>query len=329
MKQKHKLLIIGGTNFIGRNLINALLKLNQFEITLFNRGITNPDLFPQINRIKGDRETDDILKIREEDWDYIIDLSCYFPASLGKTIEGLNANLKRYVFISTCSVYEDKNTDILKKETAPIKSCTPEQALEPNMYKHYGEKKAACEQLLEQSNLDYLILRPPLVYGPYDHTDRLYYWLYQVKMKKKILLPDNGERLFSIVFVQDLVNTIIQSLQIQQHSNIYTVSSTPQLSIQKIVSAASKILKKNPSYVNAPPKFLLDRKINQWTDMPLWINSDYFTYSNEKLLQDFDLELTDFQEGTKTTIEYYNERGWDEPIYGMKEETRLELINNL
>ena len=99
----------------------------------------------------------------------------------------------------------------------------------------YGGKKAECERILAKANIDYRILRPALVYGRFDHTDRFYYWLYQVKMNKTLLLPDNGNRLFSITYVDDLVESIVESLIIDSDSDIYNVISEPILSIEKIV----------------------------------------------------------------------------------------------
>ena len=79
---KPKILILGGTSFIGRNLVEQLIQQDQYQLTLFNRGQTNNHLFPNLNFIQGDRNTDDILQIGNQNWDYVIDVSCYFPDSL-------------------------------------------------------------------------------------------------------------------------------------------------------------------------------------------------------------------------------------------------------
>ncbi len=158
MKQ---LLVIGGTNFIGRNLLQSLTKLEEYEVTLFNRGITNADVFPDLKRLKGDRNTDEVAIIGQQKWDYIIDLSGYLPHSLERILKVVNQDLKRYIFVSTCSVYDnEKEQSILRKEDTPIMDCTAEQAAESSMYVHYGNKKAACERLLQTSGFDHIILRP-------------------------------------------------------------------------------------------------------------------------------------------------------------------------
>jgi len=325
-----KLLIIGGAQFIGRNLLLKLQESKKYNITLFNRGKTNPDLFPQFKRIIGDRNTDDISKIGQEEWDYIIDLSCYYPDSLGQVLNAIKPSVKRYVFVSTCSVYDrsDCRSNIPTLEDGPILDCSKEQETEL-LPAAYGNKKVACERLLAASVLDYISLRPSLVYGAYDHTDRLYYWLYQVKKNKPILVPDHGERLFSITYVTDLVNAIIESLSIEEHSNIYNVISEEFTSIKSIVDTASDLLNIKPKIVSASPDFLHQHKIQEWTTMPLWIDGDYFTYSGKKLIADFDITLSDWTKSIQETIDYYETLGWTNPIYGLTDTKRLELISLL
>ena len=101
-----KILILGGTNFIGRVFMEQLSALENYNITIFQRGFTNSNLFPNIPRISGDRYTEDILKITKEDWDIIVDISCYFPSSLELLIPRLKGRVGRYIYISTVSVYD-------------------------------------------------------------------------------------------------------------------------------------------------------------------------------------------------------------------------------
>jgi 2'-hydroxyisoflavone reductase len=323
-----KLLIIGGTQFIGRNLLLKLQESNKYDITLFNRGKTNASLFPQFKRIIGDRNTDDISKIGQEEWDYIIDLSCYYPDSLEKILPLIKDSVKRYVFVSTCSVYDrnENKSSIATLENGPLLDCSKEQETE-SLPAAYGNKKVACERLLAASGLDYISLRPSLVYGAYDHTDRLYYWLYQVKHKTPILVPDHGERLFSITYVTDLVHAIIKSLNVEVHSNIYNVISEEFTSIKNIIATASDLLNRSPQIISATPDFLHQHQIQEWTTMPLWIDGDYFTYSDKKLITDFDISLSDWTKSIQETVDYYETLDWSNPIYGLPDTKRLELIS--
>lgn len=325
-----QLLILGGANFIGRNLLEQLEGNTQYEITLFNRGKTNATLFPEFRRIIGDRNTEDIQQISAQDWDYIIDLSCYYPASLEAVLKSINTEkLKRYIFISTCSVYDNAiKNELATLESGPILSCTEEQKTTP-LPAAYGEKKVACEYLLAQSGLDYVNLRPGLVYGAYDYTDRLYYWLYQVYKKNTLLLPNNGASLFSITYVNDLTQSILEALTISKHATDYNVMSQEYTSIQEIVVTACQLLQKKPQQVNASPTFLKEQNIIEWTEMPLWIDGNHFTFSNQKLKTDFKFQLTDWTESIAATIDYYKQLHWPVPTYGMKEEKRLKLLQLL
>jgi 2'-hydroxyisoflavone reductase len=324
-----KILLLGGTQFIGRNLVAQLLKTQNYDLTLFNRQKTGADLFPNIKKITGDRETDDVHQIRNQNWDYIIDLSCYFPDSLSKVLENISGELTKYIFISTCSVYDDESDQsILKNEDAAIYNCTKDQAIDRNNAT-YGNRKAACERLLQKSGLPHVILRPALVYGLYDHTDRFYYWLHHVKHKKRLLLPDHGERKFSITYVNDLVETIVHVLEKEHAFDVYNVISFPEASILQIISAAESILLVKRATVNAPPAFLHENGIQQWTDMPLWLDSDSFTFSNLRLENDLKIKFQSFSETVKEIVAHCNSLNWPEPNYGMSEAQRLSLMDRL
>jgi len=323
-----KILILGGTNFIGRNLVERLLELKEYDITLFNRQLTHPNLFSGVKKIKGDRETPEIKQIEGENWNYIIDLSCYFPNALKSIFNSIKA-VDKYIYISTCSVYDNEsNQTILRNEQSKILDCNSEQKTDENP-ETYGNRKAECERQLMESGIAYTILRPALVFGNYDPTDRLYYWLYQVKKMNVLLLPESGERIFSTTYVNDLVETIVQSLVQNTGSQVFNVITNPTTSIKQIVDFANDFFKSKYSIVNAPAKFLKENDIAQWTDMPLWINGDFFTYSNQKLKKELGISLTDFKTGINRTIGYYDKLKWPIPKYGMTEIKRQELIEKI
>lgn len=323
-----KILILGGTNFIGRNLVERLLNIAEYEITLFNRQQTHSNLFPAVSKIKGDRDTDDIRQIENIKWDFIIDLSCYYPHSLKNVFNSLN-NINKYIFISTCSVYDNHNIHtLLKNERSKILSCNSYQRTDRTP-ESYGNRKAECERLLYDSGLSYVILRPALIFGKYDPTDRFYYWLYQIKKMNTLLLPENGERLFSTTYVSDLVETIIQSLKQNMSSNVYNVITNPKTSISQLVEHTRQILKSDFSIINGSAEFLKENKVAQWTDMPLWLNGDHFTFSNIKFTHELGIKTFDFKIAIEKTIDYYDNLNWPEPNYGMTEKMRRGLISKL
>lgn len=323
-----KVLILGGTLFIGRNMVERLLEIDEYEITLFNRQKSQSNLFQELNQIKGDRETDDVQQIAEKDWDYVIDLSCYYPDSLSQVIKQLNGNLKKYILISTCSAYDPDYQLILRDEQAAILACNGQQRTDRTK-NTYGHRKAECERILKDSGLNYIILRPSLVYGTYDPTDRLYYWLYQTKKKEQLIIPDKGERLFSVTYVHDLVNTICAAMSTTITNKVYNVITITQISIAQILQAAKEFLGTDFSLINASPDFLKDNNIAQWSDMPLWLDSDCYTYSNQSLKSDLKVALSSMKISLEDTIRYYATLNWPEPQFGMPETRRQELIECL
>jgi 2'-hydroxyisoflavone reductase len=324
-----KILILGGTNFIGRTLVDSLIQHDDFDITLFNRGKSNPDLYPTIKKIQGDRNTSDINVIFKEKWDFIIDLSCYFPDSLSHIVSHLDKSIKRYVFISTCSVYDnDLDKSILRNENSPTLNCTAKERTDTSVAT-YGKRKAECERILIQSDLRYSIFRPALVYGPFDSTDRFYYWLYQIKKGNQLLIPNQGKDLFSVTYVKDLIQLITKSLNVDFDSDTYNATTYPDLSISKLIDVTSQLLDKHPDLFFAGSDFFNENKIAQWIDLPLWLDCDYFTYGNTKILRDFKIEITDFKDSVSETINYYDLLDWKEPIYGIPEKTKNKLIDKI
>ena len=319
-----KILILGGTNFIGRGLIEKLAINKKNDLTIFNRGITNPNLFPNIKKIIGDRNTDDIKLIHQVDWDYIIDLSCYFPQSLINILSNLSLNLKKYILISTCSVYQDDKVNLCS-ENALIKKCNQYQ-FEDQSTSSYGNRKAECERILQSSKFNFTILRPDLVYGKYDNTDRFYYWLHQTKKYNKILVPNNGKHLFSLTYVNDLVNTIEEIIIEKVDRNIYNITTVTETSIHQILDFTLEIMGNKPKLVSASSQYLLLNKISEWTDLPLWIDSDYSTFDNKKILDNYNLKFTNFKTSVIETIQYYNSLGWQTPNYGIDREKQISII---
>lgn len=333
IKEKHlkmdKLLILGGTNFIGRNLIEKLIELNLFEITIFNRGFTNPDLFPQINKFKGDRNSKDLKLLDKMEWDYIIDLSCYFPDSIDQILNVINMNIKRYIFISTCSVYDNQfDKSFLRGEDSTILECKFEESIDTST-DTYGKRKAECERRLQKSGLPFFILRPSLVYGRYDNTDRFYYWLFQTEKQNDVIIPNNGQQPFSVTFVDDLIHCIIELIELDGNSEVYNICSSPTLSITKIVDHLAEIMKRNPTRHYAKSSFLKNENIQEWIDLPLWLDCDYFTYDNSKLITKLNYNFIDFEVSLKRTIDYYKEMSWPFPKYGLPDERKEELISKL
>lgn len=322
-----KILVIGGTSFIGRHLVTKLLGEKDCEITLFNRGVTNQELFPQLKRIIGDRNVAaDIAQIDAVDWDYVIDVSCYYPQSLEWIVNKIKPSVTKYIFVSTASVYDNEvHEGMLRDESAPVVSCTKEEAIDTTPAT-YGKRKAACEEILKNGNIPFVILRPSLVFGPYDPTDRFYYWLHQVKTKKQIGVPENGLRKFSLTYVGDLVWAIITALHSDKENVIYNCISYPLMSIDKIIKKATLLCNTEVEKINFSAQFLKAQNIAEWMDIPVWLSSDDYTYTNEKIKLALNFKATEFRESMQATIDYFETLSFPNPSFGINESTQERLL---
>ena len=330
MKNK-RLLIIGGTAFIGRVLVEKLLEKGGYEITLFHRGQTNPGLFPELEHVHGDRNTDDINQLANREWDVVADISGYFPDSLERIVDLLKGKVGRYMFISTVSVFplNDENHSGAWTEQDTILQCTPEHRIAPGL-EAYGEKKAECERiLLSRPWLDAIILRPALVFGRYDYTDRLYYWLYKVWKGEPFLLPNNGRDAISYTFVDDLALAIIAALEVPTHSKVYNLSTHPQVSFAEFVNTAADILGRKPLPINVSPIFLEEHKVRPWVDLPLWKDGGGLWVDNQKAVSELGLTPTPVAKALVSKLDWYAKMGFPEPKAGMKRGKELELMGLL
>jgi 2'-hydroxyisoflavone reductase len=327
-----RILILGGTGFVGRILTEELLELD-YEVTLFNRGKRNPGIFPDVKKLIGNRETEDIKQIAKDDWDTVIDFSGMQPGNIDEILELLKGKAGRYIFISTGNVYP---LDDLSKLKIPISEftetlpCTEEQKYDNDVLKFYGNKKAECERILLQASwLDTIIFRPSLIYGRYDPSDRFYYWLYRVNKQDEILIPENGKSKFTNTFSEDFAKIILESMEIKEHDKIYNASTHAPVSLKEFFDITSSLLRRSPRYINASLEFLREHNVTEWMDLPMWLSEIDLLLDNTKLINNFNVKLFSFEESVDKTLGYYGSFGWNEGKYGLRVKREKELINKL
>ncbi len=301
-----KVLIIGGTQFVGRNLVEQMLPLDNYDITLFNRGKTNTELFPNIKKIAGDRNTIDLHQVIKHDWDCIIDISCYFPNPLEEFVQQLKGRVGRYIFVSTGAVYDwgDKKDDEFMTED--FSKCTyndADRVDETNAT--YGKRKVACEDvLLQQDWLNTIILRPALIVGKYDYTDRLYYWFYRAKTQDTFLMPNAGKDLISYTDVIDFSKTMIQAIDAPNQHQIYNASSF-EASVGDFAQLAAEHLGKKLNLINANLDFMRTQKIKAWTEFPLWLPGNLYTMDSSRWQEEFDFNFSSIESTTTRLMDFY------------------------
>jgi len=331
MVSRKKILVLGGTKFIGKNLVEQLQNLPQYQIHLFNRGLTNPQLFKHLKHFSGDRnDPKGIKEIIKHEWDIIIDLSCYFPGSLEMLLPKLKGKVGLYIFISSIIAYDIERNQKLNEiihEDFPLKDCTKEQEVDDSS-EAYGNRKAACEKILLATKwLKKIILNPCITYGRYNHYQRIYYWLKKIKTQESIILPDDGKDIASYTFVDDLVQVIIKCLSSNTASNKFNVSTHPPMNLKQMVLIMAKALKQNPSFINVSSNYLKEQQLVPRRDIPLWNNGNHLALDNTKVIQELNVNFHSFASSIEKTIQYYESQNWPECTTGIsstQEKTILE-----
>ncbi|MBX7046111.1 MAG: NAD-dependent epimerase/dehydratase family protein [Ignavibacteria bacterium] len=325
-----KILIIGGTGFVGRMVSETLSQDSNYELTLFNRGKRNPGIFQNVKHIQGDRLTDDIQKLSGMKFDCVIDFAGMYPTNIDNTLEVLKGNIGRYIFISTCSVYDfekaAENNGALT-EDSPVYGCTDEQKDSKDL-QYYGHNKAECERvILSKDWLDAIIFRPALICGKYDPTDRFYCWLYRAKMNDKILMPESCGSLTQNTFAPDFAKLIIRAINTPQHRKVYNAVTHSPVSIFDVVKTCAKLVNTNPEIVTKPDSFFEENEIRPWMDLAMWLGKMDFLFDMKKAEEDFNVEFDSFETAVEKTIPFYSEKEWQIPKYGLSLEKEKELIS--
>jgi 2'-hydroxyisoflavone reductase len=266
-----RILIIGGTRFLGRHLVESALARSH-EVTLFNRGKSNPGLFPQLETILGDREQD-VDKLKGRIWDAVIDVAGYVPRIVHLSAEILNENVSRYVFISSISVY-DNFSKVGIDETYPVGKIEDE-TVEEVTGDTYGPLKALCERVVQDIYGERaLIIRPGLIVGPHDPTDRFTYWPVRVARGGDVLAPQKPEATIQVIDVRDLSAFVIKLIQ-ENASGIYNATGPDyELTIGRLLDVSKQVSASTANFRWASVDFLNQNKVEPWSDMPAWIPDD-------------------------------------------------------
>lgn len=276
-----KLLILGGTRFIGRHLITAALARNH-EVTIFNRGKHPSAALTNVETIQGDRNSD-LVKLQGRRWDAVVDTSGYLPRVVRSSTESLSHSADAYVFISSLSVYADVSVFGID-ETAPLATITNEQLEKANAIdssgqisavtygEMYGGLKALCEQAAEEVLPNrVLIIRPGLIVGPYDYTDRFTYWVERVARGGEVLAPGRPERYLQLIDARDLAEWTVGMIE-RKETGVYNANGLPyNLTMERLLEECQRVSDSDVSFTWVSDDFLMQEKVAAWSEMPLWM----------------------------------------------------------
>lgn len=283
-----RILILGGTVFLGRALVDAALARGH-QITLFNRGQSNPGLYPEVERLVGDRKID-LSALAGRSWEAAIDTCGYLPRVVAASAAALAGSVEHYTFISTESVYASP-LQPGSDESAPIGKLADE-TIEEITGETYGPLKALCEQAVEAALPGRaLLVRPGLIVGPYDVSDRFTYWPYRVSLGGQVLAPGRPQRGVQFIDVRDLAEWIVRLVEMRQ-TGVFNADGKPgAVTMQALLQACHIASGGDAQFVWAGDEFLEQQNVGAWMEMPLWIpESDpdaagFFTISVDKAIR--------------------------------------------
>lgn len=267
-----KLLVLGGTLFLGRHITKIALERGH-AVTLFTRGKTNPDLFPEAERITGDRKVDvSPLQAQGRRWDAVIDTCGYVPRVVRMSAEALAGAVDHYTFVSSISAYAELMTPGIR-EDAPLgvlKEPTEEVTGES-----YGPLKAMCEVEVQRvfgpGGDRALIVRPGLLVGPQDPTGRFTYWVTRVAKGGEIVAPGDPDAQIQVIDGRDAARWILDCAERRLTGVFNLTGPASQMSMSDMLESARAVLNPQARLEWLPEKFLLDEGVAPWSDMPVWL----------------------------------------------------------
>ncbi len=278
------LLILGGTVFLGRHLAEEALRRGH-RLTLLNRGRQGSGLFPAVERIEGDRKGS-LGALRGRRWDAVIDTSGYTPGEVSAAARALAGSVDLYTFTSTVSVYRDFSTAGMD-ETAPVCTLTAEELREaerldrenpaerPRFGELYGGMKAEAEKVLEAALPGRaLVIRPGLIVGPHDPTDRFTYWPSRFATGGAVLVPGRAEREIQFIDGRDLAAWMLTVTEEGRTGVFNATGPESPLTMGRLVAACLREAPEGTRPVWVRERDLLEAGVKPWTELPLWIPVD-------------------------------------------------------
>lgn len=259
-----RLLVLGGTEFLGRALVEYALDRGH-EVTLFNRGVTNPELFPEAAKLRGDR-TLDVSALEGGEWDAVLDLSTDLPRAVRLSVQELGNRVGRYLYVSSISAYADLS--LPPTEDTPIAELADPESERPQ---DYGARKAACEQIVRDEYGDRaLVVRPGLIVGPHDASDRFTYWPRRIAAGGAVLAPAPAHAPVQVIDVRDLGEWLVRAVE-DDLSGTFNATGE-QTTFGDVLDGCLRIIP-GAEIVWVEPGWLLTEGVGEWMELPLWIAS--------------------------------------------------------
>jgi len=265
-----RLLVLGGTLFLGRHVVEAA-QAGGHELTLFNRGRSAPTPIAGVEQIHGDRERD-LALLAGRHWDAAIDTSGYLPRVVGASAQALGETVERYVFVSSISTY-GAFVDTGLDESAPTAPDPPPGT--EDVLAHYAELKAACERRIEALLPGrVLVIRPGLIVGPHDPTERFTYWVRRLAACGRVLAPRAPDQPVQLIDVRDLAGWIVRMVEAAATGVYNATGPATPLTFGPMLERIAAATGSQAEVIWIEEDRLAKAGVEPWDELPLWLDLD-------------------------------------------------------
>ncbi len=327
------ILVLGGTNFLGPAIVKAL-SAGGHDVTLFNRGKTNPHLFPGLRKIKGDRKVGITgyakLARLTAHWDVVVDVWPQHPDLVKEAIGVLRDKTTHYVYISSIAAYRNYKQVNMEESAARRTGSGYEEG-------NYNLNKALCEELVEKNFPDnFTIFRPGAIVGDRDPGPFGIYLLNRLANRKEIFAPEANDPM-QIIDAQDIGNFLNRCLAQGSKGYFNLVGPADKIGYKDMITRAIKALESKVEVLWMPPDFLTQTMgLEPFSQIPFWIPLEndpepgFYQISNQKAIR-AGLEFTCFEETVRLSYASFEARRFipeegSDLYFGISNEAEDKLI---
>jgi 2'-hydroxyisoflavone reductase len=307
-----RILILGGTGFIGPHMVEYAQKRGH-TITLFNRGRTNPGLFPNVEKLQGDRATGDYKSLAGKDWDVVIDNPTTLPRWAREAAAAVKGHAKQHIFISTISVYAANDTANADETAAVATTTTPDEESRERMMQLYGPLKALSEKEAEKAFPGKTtIIRPGLIIGPGDVSDRFTYWPVRIRRGGEVLAPGTPTDPVQVIDARDLAEFAIKCAEEGIVGTYNVTGPQSKLTMGEMLGGIRGAMTTDAYLTWVDAEFLQQQQVRPWSHMPVWIppRGDTAGFASRSIQRALDkgLKFRPLADTTRATLEFYDKQ---------------------
>lgn len=331
-----KMLVLGGTRFLGPAVVHAAQAAG-YEVTLFNRGKSNPESFPELEKRRGDRDTGDLDALAEGEWDLVVDTSGYVPEHVRATARLLADRVQHYVFISTCSVYAPSPGGGDLGEDGAIQTLPEGEVMKIRtigevfrQMQFYGPLKALCEQAAEAAMPGRVTsFRPGVIVGRDDPTDRFSYWAIRVEQGGEVLCPGDPDARVQFTDVRDLGEFCVD-FGAARKAGVYNAAGFAMpVTMQELLHGCKIVLGADARFTWVGADFLMQNQVRPFVELPLWLPEPYAVYFGNDKGVAAGMEFRPVGDTIREMVEWFHEvrdGSYRWGTYGMQPEREAELL---